>query len=101
MQKFVKYFDFSCISFFRTFILVFLFHVNVVLLFRENFVCLLYLFLSLKILRRSLLFLLFMFEIPTFALLFQNFEPYFIPTFFYGGHLKACMSAGSMDYVKI
>ena len=74
-------FYFSCISFIGTFILVFSFHGNVVLLFRDNFVCLLYLFLSLKTLRASLLSLLFMFEIPTFALLFQNFEPYFIPTF--------------------
>ena len=43
-------------------------------------ICLLYLFLSLKTFRTSLLSLLFMIEIPTFALLFQNFEPYFIPT---------------------
>ena len=39
------------------------------------------LFLSLKTLRTTLLSLLFMREIPTFALLFQNFEPYFISTF--------------------
>ena len=51
------------------------------LLFRENFVCLFCLFLGLETLRRSLLSLRFMIEIPTFALLLQNFEPYFIPTF--------------------
>ena len=33
----------------------------------------------------SQLFLLFMIEISTFALLFQNFEPYFIPTFLMKG----------------
>ena len=81
MQKFIKYFYFSCNSFFGTFVLVFSFHAVVVLLFRENFVCLLYLFLSLKTLRTSLLSLLFMMEFPTFALLFQNFECYLILTF--------------------
>ena len=70
MQKFIKYFFFSCNSFFGTLILVFLSHCNVVLLFRENFVCFLCLFLSLKTLRTSLLSLLFMIKIPTFALLF-------------------------------
>ena len=88
MQKFIKNFYLSCISFIETFILVFPFHGNVVLLFRENFVCLLYLFLSLKTLRTSLLSLLFMIEIPTFALLFQNFETYFIPTFLTEGTWK-------------
>ena len=53
-----------------TVIQLFPFHGDVVLLFRENFICLLYLFLSLTALRTSLLSLLFMFEIPTFALLF-------------------------------
>ena len=73
MQKFIKYF---CVitPFFGTFILVFPFHGNVVLLFRENFVCLLDIFLNVK-LRTSLLCLLSMIEIPTFALLFQNFSP--------------------------
>ena len=81
MQKFIKYFTFSCNSFFGTFILVFPFHGNVVLLFRENFVCLLYLFLSLRTLRTSLLFVLswlnflllpYFFKIlsPTLSLLF-------------------------------
>ena len=40
LQKFIKYFYFSCkISFFGTFILVFPFRGSAVLLFRENFVC--------------------------------------------------------------
>ena len=82
LQKLIKYyFYFSCNSFFGTFILVFPFHGNVVLFFRETFVCLLYLFLSMKTLRKSPLSLLFMIEIPTFALFFQNFEPFFITTF--------------------
>ena len=81
MQKFIKHFYFSCNSFSGPFILVFPFHGNTVLLFRENFVCLLYRFLNLKTLRMSLLFKI---EIPAFVLLFQNFEPYF----FVGGHLK-------------
>ena len=84
MQKFIKYFYFSCNSFFEMFILVFPFHGNIVLLFRENFGSL-YLFQSLKTLRTSLLSLLFMVEIPTFALFFQNLEPYFIPTFLMKG----------------
>ena len=79
-KVFLKYFYFSSNSLFGIFILVFPFHGNVVS-FRENFVCLLHLFLSLKTHRTSLLSLLFMIEIPTFTLLFQNFEPYFIPTF--------------------
>ena len=58
------------------------------LLFRENFACLLYLFLSFKTLRTSLLSLLFIIKIPSFALLFQNFEPYFIPTFLMEGTWK-------------
>ena len=58
-----KIFYFSWNFFFGTFILVIPFHGNVVLLFRENFVCVLYLFLSLKTLRTTLLFLLFMYEI--------------------------------------
>ena len=70
-----KIFHFIWKSFFGTFILAFPFHGNVVLLFRESFVCLLYLFLSLKTLSTTLLSLLFMFEIPIFALLFQIFEP--------------------------
>ena len=70
MQKFIKYFFFSCNSFFGTLILVFPSHCNIVLLFRENFVCFLCLFLSLKTLRTSLLSLLFMIKIPPFALLF-------------------------------
>ena len=65
--------------------LVFPFHCNVVLLFRENFVHFLCLFLSLKTLRTSVLFLLFMIEIPTSALLFQNSKPYFNPTFLIEG----------------
>ena len=83
MKKFIKYFYFSCkyMYLFGTFILVFPFHGNVVLLFRENFACILNLFLSLKILRTSLLSLLFVIEIPTFALLYQKFEPFFIPIF--------------------
>ena len=36
MQKFMKYFYFTCNSFFGTFILVFPYHGDVVLLFREN-----------------------------------------------------------------
>ena len=39
----------------------------------------------------SLLSLLFMIEIPTFALLFQNFEPYFIPTFLMEGPWKPAL----------
>ena len=81
MQKFIKYFYYSCNSYFGTFILVCPVHGNVVYLFRENFVCLLCLFLSLKTQRTSLLSLLFMIEIPTFTVLSQNFEPYFIPNF--------------------
>ena len=82
MQKFIKYFYFSCNSFFGTFILVFPFYGNVVLLYRENFVCLLYFFFkSENTLNMFLLSLLFMTEIITFALLFQTFEPYFFPTF--------------------
>ena len=42
MQIFIKYFYFSCISCFGKFILVFPFHGNVVLLSRENVVCLLF-----------------------------------------------------------
>ena len=76
MQKFIKYFYFSYSSVFGTFIL----GGNVVLLFRENLVCLLYLSLNVKTLRISQLFLLFMIGIPTFVLLFQTFEPYFIHT---------------------
>ena len=75
MQKFLKYFYFSYNSFFGTFILAFPFHGNVLLLFRENSLCLLYLFLNVKTLRTSLLFLLFMIEIPTFVLLFSSPEP--------------------------
>ena len=71
MQKFKNYFYFSCNSFFGTFILVFLFHGNVVLLFREKFASL-YLSLSLKTLRTSLLSLLFYFSWLKFLLL-----PYF------------------------
>ena len=88
MQKFIKYFHFSCNSFFCSFILVFPFHSNAVLLFRENFVCLVYFFLSLKTFRSPLLSLLFMIQIPTFALLFQNFEPYFIHTYLMEGPWK-------------
>ena len=88
MQKFIKYYYFNSNSFSGTLILVFSFHCNVVLLFRENFVSFLCLFLSLKTLRTSLLSLLFMIEIPTFALLFQNLEPYFIPTFSMEGTWK-------------
>ena len=36
MEKFMKYFYFSCNSFFGTFILVFPYHGDIVLLFREN-----------------------------------------------------------------
>ena len=66
MQNFIKYFFSSYNSFFGTLILVFPSHCNVVLLFSENFVCFLCLFLSLKTLRTSLLSLLFMIKIPTF-----------------------------------
>ena len=45
MQKFIKYFYFSCNSFFGTFILAFSFHGNAVFLFRENTVAY-YIFLS-------------------------------------------------------
>ena len=89
MQKFIKYFFFSCNSFFGTLILVFPSHCNVVLLFKENFVCFLCLFLSLKTLRTSLLSLLFMIKIPTYALLFLKFWALIYPYFFVGGHLKA------------
>ena len=37
MQKFMKYFYFSCNFFFGTFILVFPYHGDIVLLFRENY----------------------------------------------------------------
>ena len=84
MQKFINYF-YLVVTFFGTFILVFPFHVIVVLLFREYYVCLLYLFLSLTTLSKSLLSLLSMIEILTFALLFQNFVTYFIPTFLMEG----------------
>ena len=36
MEKFMKYFYFSCNSFFGTFILVLPYHGDIVLLFREN-----------------------------------------------------------------
>ena len=41
-----------------------------------------------KTLRKSPLSLLFMIEIPTFALFFQNFEPFFITTFSMEGTWK-------------
>ena len=62
MLKFMKYFYFSCNSFFGTFILAFPFLSNAVLLFREN-----------KHSELALLSLLFMIEIPTFALHFSKF----------------------------
>ena len=75
MQKFIKYFYFSCNSFFGTYILAFPFHGNVVLLFRENFVCLLYLFLSLKTLRTSLLSLLFILKFLLLPYFFKILSP--------------------------
>ena len=85
MQKFINYFYFSCNSFPWTFILVLLFHGNV-LLFRENFVY----FIFLLVWKHSEYL-----TIPTFhdwnsyfTLLFQNFEPYFIPTFSMAGTWK-------------
>ena len=57
------------------------------IMFREKFVCL-YLFRSLKTVRTSLLF---MFEIPTFVHLFQNFEPCFISSFSMVGTWKPDM----------
>ena len=60
MQKFMKYFYFSCNSFFGTFILVCPYHGDVVLLFRENCFLIISFSKSEKILRTSLLSLLFM-----------------------------------------
>ena len=75
-HKFIKYFYFSCNSFLGTFILVFPFPGNVVvLLFRENFVYSLHLLLSLKTVRTSILSLLFMIEIPTLPYFFKLFSP--------------------------
>ena len=87
MQKFIKYFYFSCNSFFGTFILVFPFHGNIVLLFRENFVCLLCLFLRLKHSEHPY-YPFFSYWNSYFCLLFQNFELYFIPSFFMEGTWK-------------
>ena len=75
MQKFIKYFYFSCISFFGTFSLAFPFHGNAVFLFREDTVAY---YIFFYVWKQSLLSLI---EMPTFALLFQNFKPYFIVTF--------------------
>ena len=87
--KAYKIFYFSCNSFSGTFILVFPFHGDVVLMFRENFVCVWYLFLSLKHSKHP--------YFPNFSWLkflllpyvfFFNFEPYFIPTFWMEGTWK-------------
>ena len=65
MQKFMKYFYFSCNSFFGTFILVFPYHGDVVLLFREN--C--FLILSFSMTEKT--------TIPTF----HDLNSYFCPVF--------------------
>ena len=80
MQKFMKNFYFSCNSFFGTFILVFPYYGNKVLLFREN-CCLILSFSKSKNTQNIPTIPTFLILIPTFALLFQNFEPYLIPTF--------------------
>ena len=96
MQKFINIITSTVTPFLEHWFWYFLsIVINVVLLFRENFVSFLCLFLSLKTLRTSLLSLLFMIEIPTFALLFQNLEPYFIPTFSMEGTWKPATSRGA------
>ena len=88
MQMFMKYFYFSCNSFFGTIILVFPYHGDVVLLFREN--CFLILSFSKSENTQN---------IPT-LLTFHDLNSYFCPTFskfwalfytcfFTGGHLTA------------
>ena len=88
MQKFMKYFYFSCNSFFGTFILVFPYHGDIVLLFREN--CFLILSFSKSENTQNIP------TIPTFHDLNSYFCPTFskfwallYPYFFTGGHLKA------------
>ena len=90
MQKFMKYFYFSCNSFFGTFILVFPYHGDIVLLFREN--CFLILSFSKSENTQNIP------TIPTFHDLNSYFCPTFskfwallYPYFFTGGHLKACV----------
>ena len=81
MQNFINIFTSVVNSFFGTFILVFPFHGIKCSVIVQRKVYLLIISLSLKTLRMSLLSLLCMIEIPTFALLFLDFEPAFIPTF--------------------
>ena len=69
MQKFMKCFYFSCNSFFGTFILVFPYHGDIVLLFREN--CFLILSFFKPEINQNIL------TIPTF----HDFNSYFCPTF--------------------
>ena len=89
MLKFMKYFYFSFNSFFGTFILVFPYHGDIVLLFREN--CFLILSFSKSENTQN---------IPTIRT-FHDLNSYFCPSFskfwallypyfFTGGHLKAC-----------
>ena len=89
MLKFMKYFYFSLTLFFGTFILVFPYHGDIVLLFREN--CFLILSFSKSEKTQNIP------TIPTFHDLNSYFCPSFskfwallYPCFFTGGHLKAC-----------
>ena len=91
MQKFMKYFYFSCNSFFGTFILVCPYYSDIVLLFREN--CFLISSFSMSENTQSIS------TIPTFHDLNSYFCPTFskfwallYPYFFTGGLLKACKS---------
>ena len=100
MQKFMKYFYFSCNSFFGTFILVFPYHGDIVLLFREN--CFLILSFSKSENTQNIP------TIPTFHDLNSYFCPTFskfwallYPYFFTGGHLKACKLCMCFDIVEI
>ena len=86
MQKFMKYFYFSCNSFFGTFILVFPYYGDIVLFFKENY----FLILSFSENTQNIP------TIPTFHELNSYFCPTFskfwallYPYFFTGGHLKA------------
>ena len=81
MQKLMKYFYFNCNSFFGTFVLVFPYHGDIVLLFREK--CFLILSFSksenTQIIPTIPTFhYLNSYFCPTFS---KFFEPHFIPTF--------------------
>ena len=100
MLKFKKYFYFSCNSCFGTFILVFPYHGNVVLLFRENG----FLIISFSKSENTQ-------NIPTIPT-FHDLNSYFFPTFskfwallypyfFTGGRLKAWMYSDKNVYIRV